>query len=69
MKYLGVVFVILEIKVFRTFDRLILCQSYYFEKIPYKFSKSDNNMVKIPMDISVHLSKNKSKETNWNIFR
>jgi hypothetical protein len=61
MKYLGVVYVILEIKVFRTFDRLILCQFYYLEKIPYKFSKSDNNMVKIPMDISAHLSKNKSK--------
>ena len=61
MKDLGVVDIILGIKISKRFDGLILSQSHYAEKILDKFSKCDNNTVKTPININVHLSKNRGK--------
>jgi hypothetical protein len=61
MKDLSVVDIILEIKISRRFDGLILSQSHYAEKILDKFSKCDNSTVKTLIDINVHLSKNRGK--------
>ena len=61
MKDLGVADVILEIKISRTSNRLILSQSYYIEKILYIFFKISNSIVKILIDISEYLYKNKGK--------
>jgi hypothetical protein len=61
MKDLGVVDIILGIKISKRFDGLILSQSHYAEKILDKFSKCDNNTVKTPININVHLSKNIGK--------
>ena len=61
IKDLGVANIILRIKCFRISDRLILSQPHYVEKSLDKFSKGDYNIVKILIDISVYLSKNKGK--------
>jgi len=39
-------------------------QFHYIEKIHNKFSKGDHNIIKTPINISAHLSKNKDKGTN-----
>ena len=62
MKDLDVSDVILGIKIYMTYNRLLLSQSHHVEKILIKFFKGDNNIMKTPKDISVHLSKNKGKE-------
>ena len=49
------------IQIFMTFERLILSQSRYIEKVYDKFSNRDNSIVKISMDISIHPLKNKNK--------
>ena len=59
IKDLSVADVILELKMIKSFDGLILSQSHYIEKKFDKFFISDNNIVKTSMNISVHLSKNK----------
>jgi hypothetical protein len=59
MKDLGVAYFIIGINITRTFDRLVLSQSHYVEKVLEKYFKGDNNIVKILMDISVYLFKNK----------
>jgi len=59
MKDLGVAYFIIRINITRTFDRLVLSQSHYVEKVLEKYFKGDNNIVKILMDISVYLFKNK----------
>ena len=64
MKDLDVSDVILRIKIYMTYNRLLLSQSHHVEKILVKFFKGDNNIIKTSKDISVHLSKNKSKEIN-----
>jgi hypothetical protein len=61
MKDFSVVDVILRIKINRTYDGFILSQFYYIEKHFDKFSKSNNNIVKTLIDISVYLSKNKGE--------
>lgn len=61
MKDLGLADVILGIKVSRVSGGYVLSQSHYVEKILEKFSKGDNGIVKTPMDLSVHLSKNKGE--------
>jgi len=58
MKDFSVADVILKIKINRTYDGFVLSQFYYIEKIFDKFSKSNNNIVKTLIDISVYLSKN-----------
>jgi hypothetical protein len=64
MKYLSVANVILRIKISRTSDGLVLSQSYYVEKVLNRFSKGDHSTVKIPIDIGVHMSKNRGKRIN-----
>jgi hypothetical protein len=61
IKDLNVADVILELKMIKPFDGLILSQSHYIEEIFDKFSIGENSIVKISMDISVHISKNKGK--------
>jgi hypothetical protein len=39
-------------------------KSYYIEKILDKFYRDDNSIVKISINISVHVSKNKGKGIN-----
>jgi hypothetical protein len=39
-------------------------QSDYIEKILDKLFKGDNSIVKIPMDLSIYLSKNKDNRIN-----
>jgi hypothetical protein len=58
IKELGVTIVILRINFYKTSNGLILSKSYYVEKSFEKFSKSDNSIVKISININVHLSKN-----------
>jgi hypothetical protein len=41
-----------------------LSQSYYVERIPDKFFKGGNSIVKTLMDMSVYMSKNKDKWIN-----
>jgi hypothetical protein len=64
MKYLSVANVILRIKISRTSDGLVLSQSHYVEKVLNRFSKGDHSTVKIPIDIGVHMSKNRGKGIN-----
>jgi len=59
-KILGDANVILKIKI-RIFHDLILSQSYYVERIPDKFFKGGNSIVKTLMNMSVYMSKNKDK--------
>lgn len=61
IKDLNVADVILELKMIKPFDGLILSQSHYIEEIFDKFSIGENSIVKISMDISVYISKNKGK--------
>jgi len=58
MKDLSVANNIIKTKIIRIFNELVLSPSYYIEKIINKVFKGDNSTVKIPMDVSVHLSKN-----------
>jgi hypothetical protein len=64
IKDLGIVDVILEIKISKTSNGIILSQSHYVEKILEKIFKDDNSTVKTPIDISVYMSKNKGKRIN-----
>jgi hypothetical protein len=64
IKDLGIVNVILEIKISKTSNGIILSQSHYVEKLLEKFFKDDNSTVKTPIDISVYMSKNKGKRIN-----
>jgi len=53
-KILGDANVILKIKI-RTFHDLVLSQSYYVERIPDKFFKGGNSIVKTLMNMSVYI--------------
>uniref|UniRef100_A0A2N9EBZ3 Reverse transcriptase Ty1/copia-type domain-containing protein n=1 Tax=Fagus sylvatica TaxID=28930 RepID=A0A2N9EBZ3_FAGSY len=59
MKDLGVADVILGIKITRTSDGLVLSQSHYIKKVLEKFGRYDDSLVKIPVDVNLHLTKNK----------
>ena len=61
MKDLGVVDVILGIKISKTSDGLILSQSHYIEKILKKFKQNDSSLMRTPVDVNLHLSKNNGK--------
>ena len=55
MKYLSVADVILQIKISRTFNGVVLSQSNYIKKVLNRFSKGDSSTVKISIDISIHV--------------
>lgn len=55
MKYLSVADVILQIKISRTFNGVVLSQSNYIKKVLNRFFKGDSSTVKISIDISIHV--------------
>ena len=59
MKDLDVVDVILGMKISRKFDGLVLSQSHYVKKVPEKFKKYDDSPMRTPVDVNLHLTKNK----------
>ena len=59
MKDLGLGDVILGIKITRTLHRLILSQSHYVNNILGKFDKDNSGIVRTPVDVTLHFSKNK----------
>jgi hypothetical protein len=58
MKDMGVAYVILRMKISKTYDGLILYQCHYNDKILDKFDKNENNIAKTLIDVNLHLSKN-----------
>ena len=61
MKDLGVVDVVLGIKISKTSDGLILSQSHYIEKILKEFKQDDSSLMRTPIGVNLHLSKNNGK--------
>ena len=61
MKDLGPVDVILDIKLIKKNDGMILTQSHYVEKLLKKFNYFDVKHVSTPYDSSIKLNKNLSK--------
>ena len=59
MKDMRLADVILEIKIKRTSEGLILSQSHYVNNILGKFDKDDSGIARIPVDVTLHLFKNK----------
>ena len=64
MKDMGLANVILGVKILRTSDGLVLSQSHYVDKIINKFSKDDSGMEKTPLDVNLHMSKNKGESVS-----
>ena len=68
LKDFGVADVILGMKISRKSDELILSQSHYVKKVLEKFKKYDDSPVRTPIDVNLHLTKNKGKAyLNWSI--
>ena len=64
MKDMGLADVILGIKIIRTLDGLILSQSHYVDNIFGKFDKDNSRVAKTPVDVTLHLSKNKGESVS-----
>ena len=64
MKDMGLVDVILGIKILRTSYGLILSQSHYVDNILGKFDKDNSGICRTPIDVTIHLSKNKGKSVS-----
>ena len=64
MKDMGLADVILGIKISKSSNGLILSQSHYVDKILEKFNKNDSGVCKTPVDLNLHLSKNKSESVS-----
>ena len=58
MKDLGQANVILNTKIIRKSDKIIMSQSHYAEQLLKKFGYFDYKPVSTPYDSSVHLKKN-----------
>ena len=56
---MGLIDVILGIKIVRTSYGLILSQSHCIDNILGKFDKDNSRITKTPIDVTLHLSKNK----------
>ena len=56
--------VILGIKIKRTLEGLILSQSHYVDNILRKFEKDNSGIAKTPVDVTLHLSKNKGESVS-----
>ena len=61
MKVLGVTDVILGMKISRKSDGLVLSQSHYIKKVLEKFKEYDDSLVRTPIDVNLHLTKNKGQ--------
>ncbi|RVW62815.1 Retrovirus-related Pol polyprotein from transposon TNT 1-94 [Vitis vinifera] len=64
MKDMGLADVILGIKIKRTSDELILSQSHYVDKILGKFDKDNSGVARTPVDVTLHLFKNKGESVS-----
>ncbi|WJZ94150.1 hypothetical protein VitviT2T_013032 [Vitis vinifera] len=64
MKDMGLADVILGIKIKRTSNELILSQSHYVDKILGKFDKDNSGVARTPVDVTLHLSKNKGESVS-----
>ena len=64
MKDMGFADVILGIKITKTLKGIILTQRHYVDKILAKFSSDDSGIARIPIDMSLHLSKNKRESVS-----
>ncbi|XP_073042058.1 secreted RxLR effector protein 161-like [Primulina eburnea] len=58
---MGISDVILGIKIFRTPEAIVLSQSHYIETVLKKFNAYDSTPVKTPLDVNVHLAKNRGE--------
>ena len=61
LKDFGVADVILGMKISRKSDELVLSQSHYVKKVLEKFKKYDDSPVRTPVDVNLHLTKNKGQ--------
>ena len=59
MKDMGLADVILGIQILRTSEGIVLNQSHYVDKIIERFNKDDSGVSRTPIDLSLHLLKNK----------
>ena len=64
IKYLRLADVILGIKIKRTSYGLILSQSHYVDNILGQFDKDNSGIVRISVDLTLHLSKNKEENVS-----
>ena len=64
MKDMKLANVILGVKILWTSDGLVLSQLHYVDKIPNKFGKNDFGVARTPLDINIHMSKNKSESVS-----
>ena len=64
MKDMDLVDVILGIKISRGSDGLVLSQSHYVDNILEKFDKDNSGVIKTPIDLTLHLSKNKGESVS-----
>ena len=64
MKDMGPAYVILRIKIIRTSYGLMLSQSYYADNILEKFDKDNYGIARTPVDVTLHLSKNKGESVS-----
>ena len=64
MKDMGLADVILGIKIKRTSEGLILSQSHYVDNILGKFDKDNSSIARTPVDVTLHLSKNKKESVS-----
>ena len=63
-KYMGPADVILGIKLIRTSYGVILSQSHYVDNILGKFDKDNFGIARTPVDVTLHLSKNKGESVS-----
>ena len=64
MKDMRLVDVILKIKIKRTSYGLILSQSHYVDNLLGKFDNDNSGIARTPIDVTLHLSKNKRKSVS-----
>ena len=64
MKDMGLADVILGVKILRTSDGLVLSQSHYVDKILDKFSNDDSSVARTPIDVNLHMSKNRGESVS-----
>ena len=61
IKDLRVADVILGMKISKKSNGLVLSQSHYVKKVLEKFRKYDDSPVRTPVNVNLHLSKNKGQ--------
>ena len=68
MKDLGQANVVLNIKIIREFNKIIMSQSHYIEQLLKKFGYFNCKLVSIPYDFCVYLKKNLSEPLKRNRY-